>query len=73
MGCGVAILTGLNSAFCMGVITAGLLGVIMKKPFAVSLLLMLCFPLRVIPWLIISAFIGSFIPTKWINPTEKKD
>lgn len=71
LGCGVAILTGLNSAFCMGVITAGLLGVIMKKPFAVSLLLMLCFPLRVIPWLIISAFIGSFIPTKWLNPTEK--
>lgn len=71
VGCGVAILTGLNSAFCMGVITAGLLGVIMKKPFAVSLLLMLCFPLRVIPWLIISAFIGSFIPTKWLNPTEK--
>lgn len=71
VGCGVAILTGLNSAFCMGVITAGLLGVIMKKPFAVSLLLMLCFPLRVIPWLIISAFIGSFIPTKWLNSTEK--
>ena len=71
VGCGVAILKGLNSAFCMGVITAGLLGVIMKKPFAVSLLLMLCFPLRVIPWLIISAFIGSFIPTKWLNPTEK--
>lgn len=71
VGCGVAILTGLNSAFCMGVITAGLLGVIMKKPFAVSLLLMLCFPLRVIPWLIISAFIGSFIPTKWLNATEK--
>lgn len=71
VGCGVAILTGLNSAFCMGVITAGLLGVIMKKPFAVSLLLMLCFPIRVIPWLIISAFIGSFIPTKWLNSTEK--
>lgn len=71
VGCGVAILTGLNSAFCMGVITAGLLGVIMKKPFAVSLLLMLCFPLRVIPWLIISAFIGSFIPTKWLNSTEE--
>ncbi|MGN0460713.1 MAG: chloride channel protein [Ruminococcus sp.] len=71
VGCGIAILTGLNSAFCMGVVTAGLLGVIMKKPFAVSLLLLLCFPLRVIPWLIVSAFIGSFIPTKWLNSAEK--
>ncbi|MGN1132033.1 MAG: chloride channel protein [Ruminococcus sp.] len=72
IGCAVAILTGLNDAFCIGVVTAGVLGVIMRKPFAVSLLLMLCFPLRVIPWLIISAFIGSIIPLKKLLPTEKE-
>lgn len=62
IGYGVAMLTGLNIAFCLGVITAGILGVIMRKPVAVSLLLLLCFPVRVIPYLIISAFIGSIVP-----------
>lgn len=62
IGYGVAMLTGLDITFCLAVITAGVLGVIMRKPAAVSLLLLLCFPVRVIPWLIISAFIGSIVP-----------
>ena len=72
IGCALAILTGLNYAFCIGVVTAGVLGVIMRKPFAVSLLLMLCFPLRVIPWLIIASFIGSIIPISRIIPSKKE-
>lgn len=62
IGYGVAMLTGLDVTFCLAVITAGVLGVIMRRPAAVSLLLLLCFPIRVIPWLIISAFIGSIVP-----------
>lgn len=62
IGYGVAMLTGLDVTFCLAVITAGVLGVIMRRPVAVSLLLLLCFPIRVIPWLIISAFIGSIVP-----------
>lgn len=62
IGYGFALLTGLNVAFCLAVITAGLLGVVMRKPVAVSLLLLLCFPIRVIPWLIVAAVIGSILP-----------
>lgn len=62
IGYSVAMLTGLDTTFCLAVITAGVLGVIMRRPAAVSLLLLLCFPVRVIPWLIISAFIGSIVP-----------
>lgn len=71
IGYGTALLTGLNISFCLGVVTAGILGVIMRKPIAVSLLLLLCFPVRVIPWLIISAFIGSIVPLGKIKSVKK--
>ncbi len=34
----------------------------MRKPAAVALLLLLCFPVRVIPWLILAAYLGSLVP-----------
>lgn len=63
IGYGTALLTGLNPAFTTAVITASLLGLTMKKPLAVTFLLLLCFPIRVTPWLIAGAFIGSLLPT----------
>lgn len=62
VGYAVSLLSGLDSAFCLGVVTAGLLGVTMRKPLAVSLLLMLCFNINVILWIIIAALIGSVVP-----------
>lgn len=62
IGYGVAMLTGLDIPFCCAVITGAILGCTMKKPLAVCLLLMLCFDPRIIPWILISAFIGSLIP-----------
>lgn len=62
VGYAVSLLSGLDSAFCLGVVTAGLLGVTMRKPLAVSLLLMLCFNVNVILWIIIAALIGSVVP-----------
>lgn len=62
IGYGLALLLGLNPAFCPAVVTAALLGVIMRKPAAVTLLLLLCFPVRVIPWLILAAYLGSLVP-----------
>lgn len=67
IGYGVGMLSGLDIPFCLAVVTAGLLGVIMRKPVAVSLLLMLCFPVRVIPWIMISAFVGSIVPLGKLN------
>ena len=70
IGYGVAMLSGLNEAFCLGVITAALLGVILRKPVAVTLLLLLCFPVRVIPWLILAAYLGSLVPLGKLGKTH---
>ena len=70
IGYGVAMLSGLNIAFCLGVVTASLLGVIMRKPQAVTLLLLLCFPARVIPWLFIGAYVGSLVPLGKLAPQK---
>ncbi|MBQ2925984.1 MAG: chloride channel protein [Ruminiclostridium sp.] len=70
IGYGVAMLSGLNIAFCLGVVTASLLGVIMRKPLAVTLLLLLCFPARVIPWLFIGAYVGSLVPLGKLAPQK---
>lgn len=72
IGYGVAMLSGLNAAFCLGVITAALLGVIMRKPVAVTLLLLLCFPVRVIPWLILAAYLGSLVPLGKLAKTPQQ-
>ncbi len=61
IGYGVAMLSGLDPAFCTAVITGGLLGMIMQKPIAVTLLLLLCFDVRIVPWILLSAFIGQII------------
>ena len=44
----------------------------MKKPLAVTMLLLLCFDARVIPWILLAAFLGSIIPTKIIGNSKKK-
>ena len=72
IGYGVAMLGGLDTAFCAAVVTAGLLGVTMKKPLAVTMLLLLCFDARVIPWILLAAFLGSVIPTKIFGNNKKK-
>ncbi len=72
IGYGVALLSGLDMAFCAGVITAGLLGATMKKPIAVTVLLLICFDIRIVPWILLAAFLGSIIPVgKKKNPTMK--
>lgn len=64
IGYGIAMLTGLDISFCLAVITAGILGTTMKKPLAVTLLLLLCFDIRIAPWLVLAAFVGSLLPTE---------
>lgn len=47
--------------FAAAVVTASMLGANMKKPIPVALLLLLCFPFRMIFWLLIGAFAGCAI------------
>lgn len=70
IGYGVALLLGLNPAFSTAVVTAALLGVVLRKPAAVTLLLLLCFPVRVIPWLILAAYLGSLVPLGKLGQKE---
>lgn len=48
-----------HAAFAAGVITASALGAQMKKPLAVTVLLLLCFPARFLLWGFLSAAAGS--------------
>lgn len=45
--------------FAAAVTTAALLGGIMKKPLAVTVLLFLCFPIKMFVWIFVAAAIGS--------------
>ena len=63
LGYGIACLVFPDSAghvvFAAAVVTASLLGGIMKKPLAVTMVLFLCFPVKMFVWIFLSAAIGS--------------
>lgn len=62
IGYGLAVLFGTTPSLTIAIITSALLATSMRKPLAVTLLLLLCLPVRTIPWMIISAFIAGTIP-----------
>ncbi|MBR3244066.1 MAG: chloride channel protein [Parasporobacterium sp.] len=57
-----------HATFAAGIVTAGTLGVSMKKPLAVSMLLLLCFPFRSLLWIVpaaaLAGFFGKFLEKK---------
>lgn len=67
MGYGVAMLTcgpdGGHVVFGAAIVTASLLGGIMKKPLAITMLLFLCFPVKMFIWIFIAAVVGSKLTT----------
>lgn len=72
MGYGVAMAvfaeSGTHVIFAAAVVTAALLGGIMKKPLAVTMLLLICFPVRMAMWIFLAAVIGA----KLTGLTEQK-
>lgn len=50
---------GGHEVIAAAVVTAALLGAVMKKPLAVTMLLFLCFPVRIFLWIFLAAAIGS--------------
>lgn len=50
-----------HAVFAAAVITAAALGAQLRKPIAVSMLLLICFPLRMILWIFLAAALGSRI------------
>ena len=59
-GSGTDAMTG-HAVFAAAVITAAALGAQMKKPLAVSMLLLICFPVRLILWIFVAAALGGRI------------
>lgn len=63
IGCAMSLIFGLDPVFCMAVVTAALVGHTLKKPFATVLLLLIVFPIRLVPITIFAAAAAKFIPT----------
>lgn len=63
LGYGVAMLVFIggngHEVFGAAIVTAALLGGVMKKPIAVTMLLFLCFPIRMFLWIFVAAVIGA--------------
>lgn len=62
IGYGAGIFCSVSPVFAAAIVTSALMGFIMKKPVAVVLLLMLCFPIEGIVWMLLASVVGSFIP-----------
>lgn len=62
IGYGLSMIFGTTPAMTIATVTAALLAVSMRKPVAVSVLLLLCFPVRVIPWMIFASFAAAHLP-----------
>lgn len=61
--------SGGHVVFAAAVVTAALLGGIMRKPLAVTMLLFICFPARMFLWIFLAALIGSrILPRRESNP-----
>ena len=65
MGYAVAIFIfnapGEHVVFAAGVITATMLGAQLKKPLAAASLLLICYPVRFVFWLLLSSVVGSVV------------
>lgn len=62
MGYGISMLVfpgGGHEVFAAAVVSASLLGGIMKKPLAVTVLLFICFPVRMAVWILLGAALGA--------------
>ncbi|WP_242825086.1 chloride channel protein [Acetobacterium woodii] len=72
IGYAFALVLPIDSIFCVAIVTAALTATVMRKPLAVILLLLICFPINGIVPMTIGAVIGGAIPVpEWIGSTEE--
>ena len=60
-GYAFSMIIGIDPGYCMAVTTAALLGNMLKKPVAVTLLLLILFPWQLVPFMLAAAALGGFI------------
>lgn len=63
IGCAMSLILGIDMVFCAGVVTTALVGHTLKKPLATVLLLMIVFPVKLIPIMLFAAIAAKFIET----------
>lgn len=75
LGYAIAMFTFADSAshvvFAAAIVTASLLGGTMKKPMAVTMLLFICFPVKMCLWIFVAALLGSKIMKILFQKEEK--
>jgi len=59
--------TGADPVFAAAIVTAAALGAQMRKPIATSMLLLICFPLRLVLWILVAAAIGSKVGSRFAS------
>jgi len=71
IGYALALLLPIDPIFCVAVVTSALTATVMRKPLAVILLLLICFPVNGIIPMTIGAVIGGAIPLpNWRKPAS---
>ena len=53
-----------HAVFAAAIVTASMLGSTMKKPVAVAMLMLLCFPVKMLVWIFLATVIGAKLPSK---------
>lgn len=61
-GYGIAALTGADPVFCVVVTCGVFVAGVVRKPLLVVGLLLLCFPLEGIAWMVAAVYLGAYVP-----------
>lgn len=69
IGCAMSLIFGIDIVFSASIVTTALVGHTLKKPLATVLLLMIIFPVKLIPIMLFAAIAAKFIETpKFLLP-----
>lgn len=63
IGCAMSLILGIDIVFSASIVTTALVGHTLKKPLATVLLLMIVFPVKLIPIMLFAAIAAKFIET----------
>jgi H+/Cl- antiporter ClcA len=61
-GYGIAALTGADPVFCVVVTCGVFVAGVVKKPLLIVGLLLLCFPIEGIAWMVAAVYMGAYVP-----------
>jgi len=61
IGYALSLLININPVFCVCIVTTSLMAFIMKRPVSVIMLLMICFPAKALPVMLLASVIGSIV------------